>query len=144
MNLPHELAVLWPAGVHGLRVAGAWCLTYLVHSTLLLTLAWGLSRVVAGRAPRAEEAIWRLALFAGFFTASLQLGWPALRQEAASLWRPAPAPVSAIVLDLAPPSAAVAAAGSLKYCVSGMSEFNYSGEPVVISTSVDNATVRHR
>ena len=41
-------------------------------------------------------------------------------------------------------TASVAAAGSLKYCVSGMSEFNYSGEPVVISTSVDNATVRHR
>lgn len=41
-------------------------------------------------------------------------------------------------------TASVVAAGSLKYCVSGMSEFNYSGEPVVISTSVDNATVRHR
>lgn len=41
-------------------------------------------------------------------------------------------------------TASIFTAGSMKYRVCGMSKFNYSGEPVLISASVDNATVRHR
>ncbi len=63
-------------GLAGL--AGAWLLTYLVHSTLLLSLAWLVSRQLARRpqtatALRTEEAIWRAAVLGGLLTASLQL-----------------------------------------------------------------------
>jgi beta-lactamase regulating signal transducer with metallopeptidase domain len=56
--------------------ATAWLLTYALHSTLLLSLAWLASRRLSRRA-RLEEAVWRFALLAGLATATIQLaaGW---------------------------------------------------------------------
>jgi len=51
----------------------AWMLTYALHSTLFLGLAWLASRRLAQRLPAVEEAVWRFALVAGLLTASLQI-----------------------------------------------------------------------
>jgi HEAT repeat protein/beta-lactamase regulating signal transducer with metallopeptidase domain len=50
----------------------AWLLTYAIHSTVLLTLVWLLSR---GRrwSPGASELLWKAAIIGGILTASLQL-----------------------------------------------------------------------
>jgi beta-lactamase regulating signal transducer with metallopeptidase domain/F0F1-type ATP synthase membrane subunit b/b' len=59
--------------------ATAWLLTYALHSTLFLALAWLASRRLSRRA-RLEEAVWRFALLAGLVTATVQLaaGWEPL------------------------------------------------------------------
>jgi beta-lactamase regulating signal transducer with metallopeptidase domain len=59
--------------------ATAWLLTYALHSTLFLGLAWLASRRLA-RWARLEEAVWRFALVAALATATLQLaaGWEPL------------------------------------------------------------------
>jgi Zn-dependent protease with chaperone function len=51
----------------------AWIGTYLVHSTLLLALAWALTRRARLSLP-AREGIWKLAVAGGFLTATLQVG----------------------------------------------------------------------
>lgn len=58
----------------------AWVITYVLHSTLLLGLAWLGSRRLARWSVRAEEAVWRVALVGGLVTASLQIaaGWEPL------------------------------------------------------------------
>ena len=58
----------------------AWLLTYLLHSTLLLGLAWLASKPLGRWSAAAEEAVWKLALVGALFTASLQLaaGWEPL------------------------------------------------------------------
>jgi beta-lactamase regulating signal transducer with metallopeptidase domain len=55
----------------------AWMLTYLLHSTLLLGLAWLASKPLSRWSVAAEEAVWKLALVGAIFTASLQFasGW---------------------------------------------------------------------
>jgi beta-lactamase regulating signal transducer with metallopeptidase domain len=60
--------------------ATAWLLTYALHSTLLLGIAWLVSRRMAGRSPLAEEAVWRAAMVGALMTASLQVagGWEPL------------------------------------------------------------------
>jgi len=58
------------------RAAGqalAWLLTYAVHSTLLLAMAWGVTRRMGGRRLRLQEALWRCALAGALVTASAQL-----------------------------------------------------------------------
>lgn len=57
--------------------AAAWLLTYALHSTLFLALACLLSRRLANRWARLEEAVWRFALVGALVTATLQLaaGW---------------------------------------------------------------------
>ena len=57
--------------------AAAWLLTYALHSTLFLALACLVSRRLANRWSRLEEAVWRFALIAGLVTATAQLaaGW---------------------------------------------------------------------
>jgi beta-lactamase regulating signal transducer with metallopeptidase domain len=50
----------------------AWLLTYLVHSTLLLAAAWAADRAGWLRRPRLAEIVWRIALFGGVLTATLQ------------------------------------------------------------------------
>src|SRR6202163_2872805 len=59
------------------QVALAWLLTYLLHSTLLLGLAWLASKPLARWSVAAEETMWKLALVGALLTASLQLaaGW---------------------------------------------------------------------
>jgi beta-lactamase regulating signal transducer with metallopeptidase domain len=65
--------------------AVAWMLTYLLHSTLLLGLAWLASKPLSRWSVAAEEMVWKLALVGALFTASLQLaaGW----QPVAGQWR---------------------------------------------------------
>jgi beta-lactamase regulating signal transducer with metallopeptidase domain/predicted nucleic acid-binding Zn-ribbon protein len=65
--------------------AVAWMLTYLLHSTLLLGLAWLASKPLSRWSVAAEEMVWKLALVGALFTASLQLaaGW----QPLAGQWR---------------------------------------------------------
>jgi beta-lactamase regulating signal transducer with metallopeptidase domain len=55
----------------------AWVLTYLLHGTLLLGLAWLVSKPLGRWSVSAEETVWKLALVGALFTASLQLaaGW---------------------------------------------------------------------
>lgn len=55
----------------------AWLLTYLLHGTFLLGLAWLVSKPLARWSVSAEETVWKLALVGALFTASLQLaaGW---------------------------------------------------------------------
>ncbi|HXU29107.1 MAG TPA: M56 family metallopeptidase [Thermoanaerobaculia bacterium] len=71
-------------GSLGLASASAgvlsWLATYLLHSTILLGLAWGISRQLRGRHPLGEQAIWRAALFGSILTATLQIatGWQPL------------------------------------------------------------------
>src|SRR3954465_10033159 len=57
----------------------AWMLTYLLHSTLLLGLAWAASKPLSRWSVAAEETVWKLALVGAIVTASLQLaaGWQA-------------------------------------------------------------------
>ncbi|HEV7507955.1 MAG TPA: M56 family metallopeptidase [Thermoanaerobaculia bacterium] len=67
------------------QAALAWLLTYLLHSTLLLSLAWLASKPLARWSVAAEETMWKLALVGALLTASLQLaaGW----EPAAGRWR---------------------------------------------------------
>ncbi len=73
-----------PASSSAVTAASAglfsWLATYLLHSTLLLGLAWAISARLRGRHPLAEQAIWRTALFGSILTATLQLvtGWQPL------------------------------------------------------------------
>jgi hypothetical protein len=53
----------------------AWLLTYALHSTLLLGVAWGASHRLGGRALRLQETIWRCALAGALVTASVQLAF---------------------------------------------------------------------
>src|SRR3954470_121500 len=84
------------------QYAFAWLLTYLLHSTLLLGLAWLASKPLARWSVAAEEAVWKIALIGALLTASLQLaaGW----EPAAGRWRlaqtaqPAPAAVEALAI----------------------------------------------
>jgi len=54
----------------------AWLLTYLIHSSLLLTLAWIATSVWRRAGNHGCEAIWRLGLFGGFVTATLAVAAP--------------------------------------------------------------------
>jgi hypothetical protein len=53
----------------------AWLLTYAMHSTLLLTAAWGVTRRLGRRSLVLQETIWRCALVGGIVTASMQLAF---------------------------------------------------------------------
>ena len=80
------------------QAALAWLLTYLLHSTLLLGLAWLASKPLARWSVAAEETMWKLALVGALLTASLQLaaGW----EPAAGRWRLAAAsPAAPAVVD---------------------------------------------
>jgi BlaR1 peptidase M56 len=54
-------------------LALAWLLTYALHSTVLLTGAWAVSRRLRGRSLRFQETLWRCALAGALVTASAQL-----------------------------------------------------------------------
>ena len=53
---------------------GAFLLTYLIHSTLLLVGAWSLEEVFQFESVRLRERLWRAALLGGLLTAALQTG----------------------------------------------------------------------
>jgi beta-lactamase regulating signal transducer with metallopeptidase domain len=80
----------------------AWLLTYLLHSTLLLGLAWLVSKPLGRWSAAAEDAVWKVALVGALLTASLQLaaGW----EPAAGRWSLPGAPEGVTVAaDLAVP-----------------------------------------
>jgi beta-lactamase regulating signal transducer with metallopeptidase domain len=94
--------------------ASAWLLTYSLHSTLFLALAWLASKRLAGRWARLEEAMWRFALVAALVTATVQLaaGWepvagrwtlnaPAAVSPVEAVSRPVPAPPRALPVAMA-------------------------------------------
>lgn len=94
--------------------AAAWLLTYALHSTLFLGLAWLAARRLR-KMPAVEEAVWRFALVAGLVTASIQLA--SGREPLAGRWnlaaaQDAPA-VSASVATPAPVRLADAAPRAL-------------------------------
>ena len=77
----------------------AWLLTYAIHSTVLLSLAWVLVRVRRW-SPGASELLWKSALLGGILTASVQLrldvrpaGTVMLQRPAVTAPAAAPAPV---------------------------------------------------
>lgn len=69
-----------PTVVQGATLVGAWLLTYVIHSTVLLLTAWWLvSRRRFAWSPAARHAIWNVAIVAGWITSAAQLASP---------WRP--------------------------------------------------------
>ena len=95
-------------------VVAAWLANYLVHSTLLLLAAWGLSKALAGRAVPGEEWAWRAAMLGGLATATLQLAWggPVSPGRAAEVAAPAAVALPAVEgASLAPRLAALQVAG---------------------------------
>jgi bla regulator protein blaR1 len=86
--------------------AAAWLLTYALHSTLLLGLAWLASGPLARRSIRLEELAWRAALLGALATSTFQVatGWhPAATFRlplavAATPTSPVPAPIVSIPL----------------------------------------------
>ncbi|MFH2000847.1 MAG: M56 family metallopeptidase [Planctomycetota bacterium] len=54
-------------------LSGAWMITYLFHSTLLLGCVWLLTRFGRIRQEALRETLWKLALTVGIITASLQI-----------------------------------------------------------------------
>ena len=55
-------------------VVASWLLTYLIHSTVLLAVAWLVSRWLGDRRLQIQEVLLRAALVGGVLTASLQMG----------------------------------------------------------------------
>lgn len=78
----------------------AWLLTYLLHSTVFLGLAWLFARGLSRRRPALEEAVWRFALVAGMVTASVQLA--SGREPLAGHWGLAERTAAAPAASLAP------------------------------------------
>jgi len=94
MELSHRLGDLQPA----IGPVIAWLLTYLLHGTFLLGLAWLVSKPLARWSVSAEEAVWKLALVGALFTASLQF----------AAWEPVSGRWG--LADLTPPAHRMAAA----------------------------------
>ena len=83
----------------------AWLLTYALHSTLLLGMAWAATRRLGGRRLRLQETIWRCALLGALVTASAQLAFGQLgHAPIAGQWTlaasgaPAAVPVDAAIV----------------------------------------------
>src|SRR2546427_7762529 len=53
------------------ELVAAWLLTYALHSTLLLALAWALTQRLV-RAPTLRDLIWKTALLGGLASATVQ------------------------------------------------------------------------
>ena len=58
---------------NGLLFAGAWILTYLIHSTVLLTGVWTITACSWIRSDPLKERLWKFAVVGGLITASLQI-----------------------------------------------------------------------
>jgi HEAT repeat protein/beta-lactamase regulating signal transducer with metallopeptidase domain len=65
----------------------AWLLTYAIHSTALLTLAWLLVRV-RNFSPAASDLIWKTAMLGGILTATAQLRFDVQPKGTVSLRKP--------------------------------------------------------
>src|SRR5256886_16301096 len=79
----------------------AWLLTYLIHSTVLLGVAWAVTR--RGRLePAASDLLWKVALLAGLVTGTIQ--------SRLQLFTPPGATLALATLPQAPPPDPPAAA----------------------------------
>ncbi|HKH91499.1 MAG TPA: M56 family metallopeptidase [Gemmatimonadaceae bacterium] len=74
----------------------AWLLTYAIHSTALLGLAWALTRARAW-SPAASDLLWKTALVGGIVTATVQLRFDVRPTGSISLRRDAPAEAARVV-----------------------------------------------
>lgn len=83
----------------------AWLLTYLIHSTALLALAWGLTRA-RNWSPASADLLWKTALIGGMLTATVQLRLELRPAGTVSLTRAAPAPASSVTPHVSHASAA--------------------------------------
>lgn len=73
----------------------AWVLTYALHSTVLLGLAWIVTRALSSEALRLKERVWKTALFGGIVSASLQAAFNLAPLAGRLEWtHPAPLSVS--------------------------------------------------
>jgi beta-lactamase regulating signal transducer with metallopeptidase domain len=102
------------------KIVTAWLLTYLLHSTLFLALAWLAARGPLRRRPALEEAAWRFALMAALVTASVQLAagytplagrWGLAAPASAAVSAPAdalPDPMAIQGAGLVPPAGRIA------------------------------------
>ncbi|MFL5594559.1 MAG: HEAT repeat domain-containing protein [Gemmatimonadaceae bacterium] len=80
----------------------AWLLTYAIHSTVLLSLAWILVRARRW-APNASELLWKSAILGGILTASIQLGLEVRPAGTITLERPAVVAASVAVAPIEEP-----------------------------------------
>ncbi|HEX4962766.1 MAG TPA: M56 family metallopeptidase [Thermoanaerobaculia bacterium] len=133
MEIFHHLGDLQPAILRVLAnpfanelvgPAIAWLLTYLLHGTVLLGLAWLVSKPLARWSVSAEETVWKLALVGALFTASLQLaaGW----EPVSGRWG---------LADLTPPAHRMAAAASDVPAPVRARPIPESARPVLIATA---------
>ena len=116
--------------------AFAWLLTYLLHSTLLLGLAWLASKPLARWSVAAEEAVWKIALVGALLTASLQFaaGW----EPAAGRWSLAQTPQASSAM----PAGEAVATPVVREAVPSASAFRFA--PPAIPTSAPPAPVAVR
>ncbi len=71
----------------------AWLLTYLIHSTALLLLAWALTRLRIW-SPAATDLFWKAALVGGLVSASTQLALELRPAGSVSIARAAASPAN--------------------------------------------------
>ena len=77
----------------------AFLLTYWLHSTVLLGLAWLVTRRLPASSASLREGIWRVALFGGFITAGVQTGLGVEPPLGRWVLRPAVAVESAVAVE---------------------------------------------
>lgn len=116
----------------------AWLATYLVHSSVLLALAWMLERAGLLRSPRLAETVWRFALFGALLTATVHA--PAQR-ALGELLRDAPPAASAPVPAAAAPAPSGAAVAAVPFARAPLSnpvtiELPPSGEAGAIAAAL--------
>lgn len=123
-----------------------WLLTYLLHSSIFLGLAWLLEQTGQLSHPRFAEGVWRVALLGGLVTATLQ---QLLNAQLASdlpfasvgFWQTwvLPAPLNELAAYMVPFWMAFAAAGLL-YTAFSVLRLNTSSGNFPISTHAHMAT----
>lgn len=94
---------------HAGAVAAAWLLTYLVHSTILIGAAGAASRWLVRRMA-VKDVLWKVALFGGVATATLQVGLalePSPISGVRAVGSALPAPVLMVPAAVPPPPAAL-------------------------------------
>lgn len=92
---------------HAGAVAAAWLLTYLVHSTILIGTVGAASRWLVRRMA-VKDVLWKVALFGGVATATLQVGLalePSPVSGVRAVGSALPAPVLMVPAAVPPPAA---------------------------------------
>jgi len=79
-----------------------WVLTYAAHSTVLLVLAWCVTRRLSRERLRWHERIWKAAILGGLLSASLQVGFDVSPAAGRLEWDASAAPLASALPDAAP------------------------------------------